>query len=250
MDFKFVVDRKDDNKFNMYLMNSLKRIGVQAVQVADDPEKAPSVMSKYSLGTDALVKQNLVTDDDIVVFSKEDINIVDNEFKAKVEYLFETKDDIGIVGVIGTEKISKDGWWLDKENVPVGHIIKGLSSGNGQGEPYEVGPIGYYDDIVAVDSNFFLVRASLLKEISFDKETLSMDNDLCAMDLCIQALQNGYRIAVADILIYQESTNHLSTSKGYEESQKIFNEKYKDLEFPITINSFTFDRPETVEVEI
>jgi len=249
MDIKFIVDRNNDEKFNMYLVPGLKRIGVQVVQVADD-ETVKTLTHKYHVGRKVLIDNDMIKEDDIVVFSKEDISIVDNEFKQKVQYLFEQKTDVGVVGVLGAEQINEEGFWSDAENNPIGHIIKGLSSGKGQGEPHAIGPVGYYDDAVMVDSNFFMIRASLLNEIDFDTDTLKGDNHLCAMDLCMQVLKRGYKISVADILIYQESFGHFSTSDSYKESKKLFDAKYKDIGFPITINSFEFDRPEIVEVEI
>lgn len=256
MEIMCVVARDDDKKFNTFVGQSLNKFKLKTVQIGDKPDvngviDRKSTPEKYVIGCDVLKDQNLLTDDILVVFIHEDTNIVDNLFIDKVKFIFNDRPDIGIVGVVGIESISEDGFWLNPENKPLGHNILGKDGTVGQGDYRQYGSVGVFDKVVAIDNSIIIVRGSLIKDgLTFDRDTLKKDNNMYGMDISIQALQMGYKVAVADILTFHNSKRNMIMSDDWNSSKILFNEKYKDLSFPITIDSFEFDESEVVDVEI
>ncbi|MFA5484927.1 MAG: glycosyltransferase [Candidatus Pacearchaeota archaeon] len=251
MEIKFVIPRNDDQIFESHLYNSLKKIGCQAIQIAND-SSIKSITHKYNLAVNIL-RNATISEDELVVFSHEDVSIIDAQFFDKITYLFNSRPDVGIVGIVGSEKISMDGWWLDTRNNPKGRILQRNIKRNikrGMGTLIEFSNVGFYDNVVSVDNCFFVVRGTLLNRINFDITNMINDNHFYCNDLCFQSLLNKYKVVVADILIYHHSTEHFEISNEWTESQKIFVEKYKDMKFPITINSFDLNTPEIIEVKL
>tara|TARA_Y100000310_G_C20704121_1_gene833216 strand:+ start:9300 stop:10073 length:774 start_codon:yes stop_codon:yes gene_type:complete len=252
-----VVAKDNEQTFNSHLVPSAKRFNVNCFQVGDKPDAngnivKKSIGEKYNIMIGMLNQQNIINDDTIVVFVHEDINILDNLFIEKLNTLFTEKPEIGMMGVVGVEQIQEGGWWLDEENKPVGHMVKGVDGENiTKGEHATFGGVGYYDNIAAVDGSLIAIRASLLKDITFDTDTLKSDRNMYAMDIGMQILQKGYRLCVADILVYHASRRLDHITDDWKVSKKLFDEKYKE-QLPVTIESILklSEREEILEVEI
>jgi len=226
---KVIIPRHNDAKYKMFAEPSTKKIGTQALQVFDKvPGANESIFKKYNAGIEAAMNADL-TDDDIVIFMHEDIGMVDNLFKEKIELLFTEKTDVGLVGIAGaTELTEKGGWWMTTPDKMRGHLIQG-KDGGGQGEGFHLvkGPIGYFDDLVAIDGCFMVTKGRFLKEgISFDTETFE-HNDFYDIDFGFQFLDKGYKIAVADILIYHQSTGMGVFKDEWKSSRDKLFEKWK-----------------------
>lgn len=259
MEIIFIVAKENNETYNQFIAPSLNKLKHQCMHIGDKSDATTGVINKksitekYNIVCNILKEQNLATDDKLFVFCHEDINILDNLFIEKVKMIFEEKLDIGILGIAGVETITEYGWLYDKDNNPKGHLILGNIQGKiGQGDHKLIGAVGYYDNIVAIDGCMFVVRGSLIKNnnIQFDLENFKNDRNMYAMDICMQSLISGFKIAVADILIFHNSTRTMTASNEWIESKKIFNEKYKELEVPITINSFNIDKSEVMTVNI
>lgn len=257
MIINLVVAKDNDEIFNTHFVPSVKRFNVQCFQIGDKPDEngniiKKSITEKYHIMTKMLLDNNVLNDDSVIVFVHEDVNIFDNHFIDKINMIFSEKPDVGVLGVIGTKKISKEGWWLDENNIPVGHIIQGIDGKNiTEGEHKCFGTVGYIDDCVSVEGCVFAVRGSLLKsDINFDIENFKIDRDLYAMDISLQALLKGYKVAVADILVYHRSNRVNQISDTWKNSKIIFNNKYKNLNFPIESKNIITKRNEIMEVEI
>lgn len=258
MEILCVVARtSSDDKFNALLAPSINKFKLKCVQIGDKPNEdgvvfSKSVVEKYHIGCEILKQQNIITDETIFVFVHEDVNLVDNLFIEKINYVFDERKDIGVVGVVGVEKISETGWWLSPENNPVGHqVISTVDGVAGSGEYVKYGPVGFYDKVVAVDNSIFAVRGSVLKDgIDFDVDTLKSDVNMYAMDFCVNALQRGFKIAVADILTFHHSRRNTNINPQWEASKLEFNKKYTHIGFPIDVDKFKFDESEVVDVEI
>ena len=253
----FVVGRNSDKTFGTFFAPSAQRFGVECFQIGDSPDKDGNVVNKsinekYNGMTHILLQNNKIDDETIVVYSHEDINITDNLFDWKLIKTFERHPDVGIVGVAGVKQISKDGWWFDEKNERIGQIFEGVDGENiTKGQHVIFGPVGYYDNIAAVKGCVFAVRGSLLKDgLNFDIESFKNDRNMYAMDLCVQTLLKGYKVAVADVLIYHASHRPNTISDDWITSKEIFNEKYKDLEFPIRHDNIKVKNDEVLRVEI
>jgi len=257
VDIKIVVARENDNTFNTFFVPSAKRFSIPTFQIGDKPDpngniiKKP-IIEKYDMMVRMMNENDQINDNSIIVFIHEDVNVLDNHFIDKINTVFSEKPEIGVLGVKGVKQISKEGWWFDEKNKPVGHIIEGIDGKNiTEGKHTVYGTVGYIDDVTAVEGCLLAVRSSIFKsDVAFDTKTYKYDRDMYAMDLCVQALLKGYKVCVADILIYHHSNRVRSMSDDWKNSKTLFNEKYKDLEFPIKPSNICIKSDEIMEVEI
>jgi len=257
MNINFVVARENDNTFNSYFVPSARRFAIPCFQIGDKADNngnivKKSINEKYHTICKMLIDNNVVNDDSVIVFIHEDINILDNHFIEKVDTVFSEKPDVGILGVAGVKQISKEGWWFNEENKPVGHMVEGVDGKNiADGKHNIYGTVGYIDDCAAVEGCVLAVRGSLIKSgLIFDIDTYKNDRDIYAMDICVQSLLKGYKVAVADILVYHKSNRTKNISESWNISKQIFNDKYKDIQFPIKPENIIKKRDEIMEVEI
>lgn len=263
MNFRCCIPRggKDDEKFKALAEPSLKKVGMQCLQIFDkDKDNPENIFKKYSGGIEALINSGL-QDDDIVIFMHSDVAILDNLFKEKLEFLFAEKKDVAIIGIAGATKLTeRGGWWMEaplkiEENgnqsgALVGHLIQGKSDAPvGQGFHLQKGPVGFFDNLVAVDGCIMITQGRFIKEgLMFDMETYD-SNDFYDIDLCMRALELGYRVAVADILIFHESPGMGVFNEPWKESKERFIKKWTDKGYKLPFTSDQFNKKE-IESEI
>jgi hypothetical protein len=257
MDILGICVKESNDEREDLLAQSIKRFKIKCIQIRNNNETGTeikkSINEKYAIAVKVLNDQNQIKDDTIILFCHDDINILDNFFLEKIKYVFEQKSEIGVVGVIGTEEIHKDSFWLDDKNKYHGHmILNEKHEKTGKGEHSIFGDIGFFTDIVNIDNSFFAVRGSLLNKNDFDfgLDVMMNDNYFYASNVCIQSLLKGFKVAVADILIYHNSDSKPNVGVEYMECRRKFFEKYSDIEFPITINSFDIDKSEVMEISL
>jgi len=257
MNFKFIIPRLgdgDEQKFKTFTEPSLKKIGVQAFQVFDqNKEKPENIFNKYNAGIESLLQNNL-QDDDIIVFMHSDVGIIDNIFKEKVELVFNEKPDVAILGIAGAIELnSKGGWWMTTEEKMRGHLIQG-NNGGGNAEGFHLikGSIGYFDDLVCVDGCILITKGKFIKEgLIFDVKTFEY-NDFYDIDFCFQAIEMGYKVAVADILIFHQSSGMGVYDDKWKSSKQKFIDKWtkEDRQLPFTRDQFKMKKIESEIVEI
>jgi len=252
--FKCIVPRMNDNKFKMFAEPSLKKMGVQALQVFDkDKEKPENIFKKYNAGIEAAIKTEL-RDDDIIVFMHEDVGIIDGIFKEKVELIFAEKNDVAVVGIAGAVELTeRGGWWMTSPDKMRGHLIQG-KDGGGQGEGFHLqkGAIGYFDDVVCVDGCMMITQGRFIKEgLAFDDKTFE-SSDFYDIDVCMNALHMGYKVAVADILIYHQSSGMGVFNEAWKDSKDRFIKKWTDRGYtlPFTRDQFKLKDIESEIIEI
>jgi hypothetical protein len=96
---KFIIPRHNDQKFQVFAEASMKKINSQCLQVFDkDKAKPENIFKKYCAGIEAAAQNGGINDDDIIVFMHEDVGIVDNLFKEKLELVFAEKPEVAVVG--------------------------------------------------------------------------------------------------------------------------------------------------------
>jgi len=254
--YKCIIARSNDTNYKMFAESSMKKIGTHALQVFDkDKEQPENIFKKYNAGIEAAIDSGL-EDDDVIVFMHEDVGLVDNLFKEKIDLVFSEKKDIGLLGIAGaTELTEKGGWWMTTNDKMRGHLIQGKSVGNqGEGDHLIKGAIGYFDDVVAIDGCIMVTLGKFLKEgFSFDDITYE-HNDFYDIDFGMQFLDKGYKLAVADILIFHQSRGEGVFKEEWKSSKDKFFEKWKNAGYtlPITRDQFKFKtfESETVEIQI
>lgn len=243
---KFVVARFDEGNYSNYLRLTLKNVkNAMCLDVhASGEDITKGLAEKYNKGLET-VKQNL-DDRDIVGFIHEDVKIIDKNLSQKIEKVFEQKPDIGMVGVLGASELPENGnWFMIPEKKIYGQWIQ---EHNGETLHMTKGQVGYYDNVVVVHKFCFFVRGSLIKEgLMFDNRF--QRHDLYNIDLGLQVLERGYKLAVADILLLHKSIREGNTNIGLLTSKW----KEKGKTFPLTTDQFTFKeikQEQVVEVEI
>jgi hypothetical protein len=259
-DIKVIVARKDTDIYVNHLEVSAKRAKINNIfQVLDDKNsgKSETIFLKYNAGIQELINRGL-KDDDIILFAHEDIALLDPFFREKIEMIFNEKKDIGVLGIAGTSELKEEGgWWNNDSGKLRGHLIQGKGQGVlGDGDHLIKGNIGYYDDLVAVDGAFLATTGKILNEgLRFDMNTFNTGNDMYDISFCFDAKRMGYKVVVADILIYHRSQGMGALTENWKINHDKMNNKIKSLgyKFPIVSSDFklkTVNTNNVVEIEI
>jgi translation elongation factor EF-G len=139
-----------------------------------------------------------------------------------------------------------------KERIGQIHILQGKEGQDNQGFHLQKGAIGYFDEIIGIDGCIMITTGKFIKEgLRFDDQTYT-GNDFYDLDLCLNVSQMGYKIAVADILIYHASTGRGVFTDDWKNAKDIFLKKWTDkgFNFPLTRSQFPYKKIESEIVEI
>lgn len=225
---KFIVKRRSEAEYNSFLGESLKKYNLMSCDVTPtNEEQSKGYSFAWNLGIEAFIKSGL-DNDDIICFAHEDVTILDPNFSQKLEMIFKLKPEIGLVGVTGSIELPENGFWFGK-NSERGQWI---THNDKQSILMNKGNIGFFDDVVVVHKFFIAIRASLLKEgLRFDE---CFTNDLYNVDMCLQVLERGFKLSVADIILEHESKREGNVGID------LLISKYKErgYSFPITQDQF------------
>jgi hypothetical protein len=254
--FKCIIPRINDEKFKTLAEPSLKKIGGQVLQVLDKTAGVTeNIFKKYLGGIEALMNSG-IQDDDIIIFMHEDVVILDNLFKEKLEFLFAEKPEVAIVGIAGAIEITeRGGFWMNTPDKMRGHLIQGKEGGcQGDGFHLVKGAIGYFDDLVCVDGCIMITQGKFIKEgLSFDDKTYT-GNDFYDYDICLRALELGYSVACADILIFHASPGLGVFNESWKKSKDKFIKKWQDKGYTLPFTTSQFKKKEKnssiVEIDI
>jgi len=234
---KFIVARheKDDSDIIKNYLNKNTDLTKDAIM---EIWEGHSMFEKYNSGIQAWIEDYKMPlqDNDILCFMHEDIEIIDKDFTEKVEYIFNNRPKVGVLGVIGTKSFAETGgWWLTSSDKLSGHIIQGRPD---LSESFHmIKKIEYTEDAVSVDGCIFLVRASLAKQLLFDDSTFG-GYHFYDCDYCYSTLEKGFHIAIADILVSHASEGPMDNTWIENRNKFISKWKSKGLIFPVTKASF------------
>lgn len=228
---KLIVARyeNDDNIYNEYIAKSIDNLDVDVFHTYGNEGLA----EKYNAAIDKIIKTDL-HDNDVLCFVHSDVIIVDQYFIEKVNLIFEKRNDIGILGVIGCTEFNNTGmWWANTPENLRGHIIQ--STKGGKDIHLVKGNIGFFDNMVTVDGLIMMFNAKMINEgFRFDQNTFTKF-DFYDIDACFQALQMGYKVAISDILVQHKSIGEGVFGDGWKTGRTKFFEKWKDLQFPYKV---------------
>ena len=233
---RYVIAKSNDKLFQDYIQTHIKNVDPKLVSVVTN-EMGSTISKKYNYGIDYHLMNGL-TDNDVICFVHEDVKIHDKLFNEKLEMIFKARPDIGLVGVMGTTNfVEQGGWWLSRRPIETrGHILQDRPDLK---EPFHmVDQIGFFDDLVSVDGCCMFMSGKLATEYTFDEDTYN-GYHFYDCDCSFSALEMGYKVAVADILIEHASEGPLPDS--WHKNRKCFIDKWtsKGLTFPVNINSFS-----------
>jgi hypothetical protein len=231
----YVVPTKDRTIFNKHLGPSLEKSKGNKNVVLVDGESG--ICEKYNQVLEKI--QSQISDNDVICFLHDDIELLDEQTSAKAELYFKYKSNVGIAGVIGSKKYYKEnggGWWHCQRPIDsAGHIIQG----NPKGEDYEMDDgKGMFDDMVLVDGCILFMSGKVAKWFRFDSFTFRKYH-FYDCDACFQLLEKGYDIGTIDITVKHVSEGQLSDS-WFEEKNK-FLKKWGNLPKVITSSTFKKD---------
>ncbi len=205
----FITARSVADEFERYLSPSLQRLKTKCVNVSDKEGTEPKpIGSKYNVGLNILKEQNLLTTDTIVVFAKPNAHIMDGLFLSKLDMVFTERPEVGVLGVVGVKEIHSGRTLYGAENKPVNGIVYSNESNPSEGSHIQFSNSGYFKDIVAVDDSVFAVRGELLLKNNFQFKSLG-DVGM-GIDVSIQAIESGYEVAVADMLVVSSKNTDVS----------------------------------------
>lgn len=234
----FVIPIKDqvDSDYENNLKFSMKNQWVNNTIFVNNTN-GNSIFKKYNYALNKLKLQGL-TDSDIICFTHSDVKILDPSFEEKIKLLFSFKTNLGIVGVIGTRLFERTGgWWTTDRNIYTrGHIIQGLPDKT-EFHMCEKGGWGGFYDVVTVDGCMFFMSGKMANQYNFDDRTFS-DYHFYDVDTCFTALEMGFNVMVADILIKHQSEGPLSEKWFNDLNNLIKKWEDKGYLFPLTLSSF------------
>jgi len=240
---KFVVARYDEANYANYIGFSLQKIGnMPCIDIhANADNDSRGLAQKFNSGIDAYIGAK-IDDQDIICFCHEDVKIIDPNFRLKLEKVFNSKPDIGLVGVAGGTTLPENAnWFMSNEDTIRGQWIQDHDTNTVHMKKNNV---GYFDDVVVIHKFFLAVRGLLFKEgLRFDESFIA--HDLYNVDLGLQVLERGYKLAVADILLQHRSSRE--NNGNVQTLHKKWTEK--GYSWPLTINQFK-SRVDDVGVEV
>ena len=227
------ISRKD--VYESHINPCLQRFKMVVVNVNDEKEPFDSVSKKFSLGTTFALNNNMIKPDDIVLYVHEDVMLLDNLVKEKLEKIFADKPDVGMVGVEGIKTLGE----RFPSNFDYGHYVQGNQNGVGQGNHVvNKSGIGYFTDMSAVSNYFFAIRGSLILDGVLPMVNNEVNGrDVYAIDLGMQVMLKGYQIVVADILVFHASMRYRSSIiVGVQDVYSNLVSKYVDMGVTFPVN--------------
>jgi len=247
----YVIAVKDDKRLHDYLYPYLQKFNATCCFVSNTkPDIEESLFLKYNAGINQCIKDGL-KHDDVIAFIHEDVKLLDPSFADKALLLFASKPDVGMLGVAGTSMLmDTGGWWHASPDKLRGHVIQ--ENPEGGARHLVKGPVGFFDDLVAVDGLCFFIRGSLFlneDQLSFDDKTYE-GYHFYDLDTCLQVLEKGYKVACADILVQHRSMGNIQHDKVWHANRDKFINKYKKYKFPLTNKQFIKDNKNIIEINV
>jgi hypothetical protein len=248
--FYVAITRGKEQDYKEYLEPCLTRFQQQVFIsfTKDQNITDESIAKKYNTAIESTINGNLINENDVVVFIKEDVSIVDNIFLNKIHTAFENQPEIGIAGYIGSSIIEKDMFWWKNKTTLRGHYLLEKDGQRGNGEHFDE-KIGYFNDLVCLDNSILILRASLLTQygLRFDEE---LSDDVIGFDMGLQVLEKKFLMSTLDFLVYRKYD--IGQLILQEDKERLIQKwENKGLQFPITINSFdNIKGDEIIEIQI
>ena len=244
MDNIIITARYDGDKFDDMLGPSIKNIQTKCVNVSDKPDSVESdktISTKYNVGILTAIKNNLVSDDTIVILCKSNVSISDPIAIPKLEYVFSTKPEIGIIGVKGITKINEYVELYNIENNPLNGIVYNNIDPK-KGEYVGTNTKGFFTDIIAMDDSFIAIRGKVLHNI--DKLFSISTNYGFGIEAVIKVLNTGYGSGIIDLFVISSEHTNINIESISDICDKL------NLTLPLSIEDLNISKNFIVDVEL
>lgn len=239
-----ITPRFDGDKFDLMLGSSLKNLNTKCVNVSDKDDSIAEhkmISNKYNVGIGVAGANNLINDDTLVILCKSDVSIADPNAIAKLEHVFTTQPNIGMVGVKGVTTLNKSVELYHLDNTPLNGIVYNVKDTN-KGEYHGTDKKGYFTNIIAVDDSIMVIRGSILKNI---EKLFTVDtNDGYGIEATVQVLRSGYGVAVIDMFVISNEYTDINSEIVEDICSKL------NLDLPLSVTSLNVDNTFIVDVEV
>ena len=196
--------------------NIAKTIGTDHEWViVDNSDSRHTIFSAYNEGVAR-------SQGDILCFMHDDVLFRTEGWGELVAQHFQGHNDLGLLGFAGTHFLPSAAlYWMDSPFISEHNLT------NDHGTVMECFHENYFApdnplaDVVAVDGFCFFVRRELFGQIRFDDQTYTGFHAY-DMDICMQVLQAGYRVAVCRDIVAEHfwSAKDAAGKAGYELLEK------------------------------
>lgn len=159
---------------------------------------------------------------ELICFMHDDVLFRTEGWVDTIASHFQAHGDVGLIGFAGTHFLSSAAlYWMDSPFISEHNLT------NDHGTVIECFHENYFEpesplaDVVAVDGFCFFVRRELFSQIRFDDQTYTGFHAY-DMDICMQVLQAGYRVAVCRDIVTEHfwSEKDAASKAGYELLEK------------------------------
>lgn len=198
----------------------------------DSTARGLSIFEAYNQGVQQAKGEYLVFMHDDIVFRTQNWGRI-------ISQSLEDKKT-GIVGVLGGHIIDETSYSWTSSGFYSGQVIQVT---NGTTTTYNHNEAGLGNMVIALDGMLLAMRKEL-----FDKEILKWDSDtyngfhFYDLDICMQAVSQGYKVQVVPIMIEHHSLGAFNLS--FYDSCKAFHQKW-DSRLPVKTRSITPEQQRT-----
>lgn len=246
MEIVVVAPRFDGDKFDIMLGPSLTKLRTKCINVSDAKDSnvdAKTISNKYNVGIMTALHNNLINDDTIIILCKSDVSIADPYIAEKLEYVFSTQENVGMVGVKGVLSLNPNCELYHNNNRPLNGIVYNVKDLQ-NGEYYGTNKKGYFTNVIAVDDSFMAIRGSVIKNIGNNTLFNINTNDGYGIDATINILKFGYQVSIIDAFIISNEY----TNVNYEIIEDICSKI--NLKLPASIDTLNIVNNFIVDVEV
>jgi hypothetical protein len=231
-----------NGKYNTMLGPSVKKVGMKCLCVSDTEDSGviKSTSFKYNTGIDIIKEHNMVFDDNIIIFTKNDVFIMDNMLNEKLDFVFTHQPNLGVLGVAGVKELHSGKELYNKVNSPLNGLVYTTENDN-NGMHILYSDRCYYEDVIALDDSFIAVKGSLInKGFKLEVDT----NVGYGIEFAQKAISFGYNSAVADILILSDSKTNIS----FEGVDRVVSDL--NLSYPVKPSSVIRSTNSVIDIEL
>lgn len=165
----------------------------------------------------------------IVVFMHDDIIIETNNLTPKINKLFDTNPDYGIIGVAGTDNLTSGRWWDSRDNMfgIVGHEHEGKRHVNQYSKDQYVDRL---KEVVIVDGLFMMIHKDRIKH-TFNEEFRGFH--FYDLPICVENHMDGIKVGVTTKIRLTHKSIGM-TNKEWERNKLLFEALY-EKNFPLKV---------------
>jgi GT2 family glycosyltransferase len=215
-----IVCSKKEPAWTIHERNALKTVGATSEYLRmDNRAKKSGICAAYNSGV-ARARGELL------VFVHEDVFFMEPGWGRVLEQKFAADPAIGLIGVAGTQYLSRDrmSWAAAGRPYIRGRVVHELNNG-AEFMLTVFSPDKTDAEVAAADGLFFAVRRELFARISFDERTFP-GYHFYDLDICMQARRTHRIVVTWDLLLKHCSAG--SAGDAWRASGRRFLEKYKN----------------------